>query len=524
MRQGLAAVEAGATAPEFVLFTDADIAYAPHVLSRLVAIARATDSVLTSLMVKLRCESAAERWLAPAFVFFFQMLYPFAWVNDPRRRDGRGGGRLHARAARGAARGRRARGAARRPDRRLRARRADEAAGADLARAHRERRQPARAIRTFADFGRMVVALGLRASCAIRRCAWSARSPAWRSPISRRRCSPFSRTEPAQVGGRARLGDDGACARADAAPLSDSPLLVGLALPAIAAAYIAFTFEFGATILARARRLLEGPIPGADAGGRGAHDDGDRGALGQGPPGREFSGRLVAPRANSDAARSSPSIASRGPPTTSPTTRRSRPTRSSRCSTARRRAVRPRTPADPEAEPLRLALAETRPAARATRSISSTPSGSTCASAATPTGRSSWTIAGFGGAGRPLRARRARRGPTAFGRPPTRLCAALQVINHLQDCAEDYRAARPRLSAAGYARRARRLGRDAGGAARRRPCAARSHELAADARARLSRRRAAHPADRRRAARRSRSPRSTRSRGASRAISNAAIR
>ena len=44
------------------------------------------SSVLTSLMVKLRCESAAERWLVPAFVFFFQMLYPFAWVNDPNRR------------------------------------------------------------------------------------------------------------------------------------------------------------------------------------------------------------------------------------------------------------------------------------------------------------------------------------------------------------------------------------------------------------------------------------------------------
>jgi hopene-associated glycosyltransferase HpnB len=85
MRMGLAEVEASAPAPEFVLFTDADIAYAPHVLSRLVAIARAKNSVLTSLMVKLRCESAAERWLAPAFVFFFQMLYPFAWVNDPRR-------------------------------------------------------------------------------------------------------------------------------------------------------------------------------------------------------------------------------------------------------------------------------------------------------------------------------------------------------------------------------------------------------------------------------------------------------
>jgi hopene-associated glycosyltransferase HpnB len=85
MRQGLAQVEVSAATPEFVLFTDADITYAPHVLSRLVAIARANNSVLTSLMVKLRCQSAAEHWLAPAFVFFFQMLYPFAWVNDPRR-------------------------------------------------------------------------------------------------------------------------------------------------------------------------------------------------------------------------------------------------------------------------------------------------------------------------------------------------------------------------------------------------------------------------------------------------------
>jgi hopene-associated glycosyltransferase HpnB len=86
MRQGLAAVEASGSAPEFVLFSDADISFAPHVLGRLVAFARAENSVLTSLMVRLRCESAAERWLVPAFVFFFQMLYPFAWVNDPRRR------------------------------------------------------------------------------------------------------------------------------------------------------------------------------------------------------------------------------------------------------------------------------------------------------------------------------------------------------------------------------------------------------------------------------------------------------
>ena len=41
--------------------------------------------VLTSLMAKLRCESFAERMFIPAFIFFFQMLYPFAWANDPRR-------------------------------------------------------------------------------------------------------------------------------------------------------------------------------------------------------------------------------------------------------------------------------------------------------------------------------------------------------------------------------------------------------------------------------------------------------
>jgi hopene-associated glycosyltransferase HpnB len=85
MRQGLAALEAGREPPEFVLFTDADIAYDPQTLRRLVGIARSKKSVLVSLMVKLRCESAAERWLTPAFVFFFQKLYPFAWVNDPRR-------------------------------------------------------------------------------------------------------------------------------------------------------------------------------------------------------------------------------------------------------------------------------------------------------------------------------------------------------------------------------------------------------------------------------------------------------
>jgi hopene-associated glycosyltransferase HpnB len=68
----------------YVLLIDADIACAPDTVSRLVAHAEANNLVLTSLMAKLRCESLAERMTIPAFIFFFQMLYPFAWVN---RRD-----------------------------------------------------------------------------------------------------------------------------------------------------------------------------------------------------------------------------------------------------------------------------------------------------------------------------------------------------------------------------------------------------------------------------------------------------
>jgi hopene-associated glycosyltransferase HpnB len=67
--------------PTYLLFTDADIVYRPDALARLVAQAQAEGLVLTSLMAKLRCESFAERALVPAFVFLFQMLYPFAWVR-----------------------------------------------------------------------------------------------------------------------------------------------------------------------------------------------------------------------------------------------------------------------------------------------------------------------------------------------------------------------------------------------------------------------------------------------------------
>jgi hopene-associated glycosyltransferase HpnB len=70
----------------YVLLTDADISHHSENLSELASQALKDDLVLVSLMVKLRCTSAWERLLIPAFVFFFQKLYPFRWVNDPGNR------------------------------------------------------------------------------------------------------------------------------------------------------------------------------------------------------------------------------------------------------------------------------------------------------------------------------------------------------------------------------------------------------------------------------------------------------
>jgi hopene-associated glycosyltransferase HpnB len=67
---------------ELILLTDADIVHEPAHVSTLVAKIERDDLDLVSEMVKLNCDSWAERALIPAFVFFFQLLYPFAWVND----------------------------------------------------------------------------------------------------------------------------------------------------------------------------------------------------------------------------------------------------------------------------------------------------------------------------------------------------------------------------------------------------------------------------------------------------------
>lgn len=93
MHQGVQASVAAASGvpraeqPEFVWFTDADIAHEPWVLRALVDRAVANGLDLVSTMATLRVVSVWDRLLVPAFVYFFAKLYPFRFINNPRRRS-----------------------------------------------------------------------------------------------------------------------------------------------------------------------------------------------------------------------------------------------------------------------------------------------------------------------------------------------------------------------------------------------------------------------------------------------------
>jgi hopene-associated glycosyltransferase HpnB len=71
-------------APDYLLFTDADIEHGPGSIAALVAIAEERKLELASYMVRLACVTTAEKALIPAFVFFFLKLYPPKWIASPR--------------------------------------------------------------------------------------------------------------------------------------------------------------------------------------------------------------------------------------------------------------------------------------------------------------------------------------------------------------------------------------------------------------------------------------------------------
>ena len=71
---------------DYFLLTDADINHASNNVSLLLAKAEKEQLDLVSLMVKLHCESFWEKLLIPAFIFFFQKLYPFPSVNNASKK------------------------------------------------------------------------------------------------------------------------------------------------------------------------------------------------------------------------------------------------------------------------------------------------------------------------------------------------------------------------------------------------------------------------------------------------------
>ena len=197
-------------------------------------------------------------------------------------------------------------------------------------------------------------------------------------------------------------------------------------------------------------------------------DDRRRTALRQGPPGREFPGRLVADRAAPPRRRSWPSTTSCAPPTTSPIIRRLPPAE-------KLDAARPAggDAARPAATPSRrrVRCATRSPSAACRRSTRRTCSTAfrmrRHQAALRRLGRPDGLLPLFGDAGRPLRARRARREPRhlAGQRRALRRAADHQSPAGLRPGLPQ---SRPRLYPARCARRARRRASRTLGAPRRR--------------------------------------------------------
>src|SRR5262249_27821851 len=82
MTQGVAAAGEG----DYLLFTDADVAFEAGAVEELVRAAVTDDRALLSPMALLRADTGWEKGIVPAFVYFFAQLYPFRRVGRPRAR------------------------------------------------------------------------------------------------------------------------------------------------------------------------------------------------------------------------------------------------------------------------------------------------------------------------------------------------------------------------------------------------------------------------------------------------------
>ena len=67
----------------YLMFMDADISLEKNVLKSLIDKLNSENLEMISLMAKLNCRFFWEKILIPSFIFFFQKLYPFNFVNKP---------------------------------------------------------------------------------------------------------------------------------------------------------------------------------------------------------------------------------------------------------------------------------------------------------------------------------------------------------------------------------------------------------------------------------------------------------
>ena len=68
---------------EYYLFLDSDIILKKGIISEAVNFLSQRKLLMVSLMAKLNCTTSWEKLLIPAFIYFFQKIYPFSKVNDP---------------------------------------------------------------------------------------------------------------------------------------------------------------------------------------------------------------------------------------------------------------------------------------------------------------------------------------------------------------------------------------------------------------------------------------------------------
>ena len=68
---------------EYYLFLDSDIILKKGIISEAIDFLSQRRLLMVSLMAKLNCTTSWEKILIPAFIYFFQKIYPFSKVNDP---------------------------------------------------------------------------------------------------------------------------------------------------------------------------------------------------------------------------------------------------------------------------------------------------------------------------------------------------------------------------------------------------------------------------------------------------------